>query len=205
MTYAQALLVLVLSASASAGLSYAVHRLVHVDIRLRHQDVGVAVFLQLGVLFAVLLAFVFNEAYSEYGDAQRAIDLECGTLYTAAMLESSLSPPDARHLLELEKSYLQDVVRRDWPQMRAKRQGSSEAAISLTRLMKQSARLNPAELADSSVKAQILLSLAESHDNREVRLYQAANGLPRILWIVLISFSVILMVFVAFSPVERYT
>jgi hypothetical protein len=37
-----------------------------------------------------------------------------------------------------------------------------------------------------------------------VRLYQAANGLPEILWVVLIGFGLILMVFVAFSSIERY-
>ena len=78
MGYPSAIAFVLLSMLAAAALSYSVHRLVQVDARRRHQEVGVTVFLQLGVLFAVLLAFVFSEAYSEYGNAQRAIDLECG-------------------------------------------------------------------------------------------------------------------------------
>lgn len=39
-----------------------IHRRVENDLRRLHHDVGSVVFLQLGVVFAVLLAFVFSEA-----------------------------------------------------------------------------------------------------------------------------------------------
>src|SRR4029077_19234369 len=42
-----------------------------------YHEVGYAVFLQLGVIFAVLLAFVFNGVWSDYNTASRAIDSEC--------------------------------------------------------------------------------------------------------------------------------
>jgi hypothetical protein len=54
------------------------------------------------------------------------------------------------------------------------------------------------------VKSQLLELLSTAHTEREVRLYQARNGLPVILWVVLIGFSLVLMVFVAFSSIERY-
>src|SRR5579875_433360 len=123
MSYAQAVLAVALSMLVSVVLSVVVHRLVRVETRRRHQEVGVAVFLQLGVLFAVLIAFVFNEAYGEYGEAQQAIDLECGALHAASMLASTLPAPQARELLELEARYLRDVIAHDWPEMRAHRQG----------------------------------------------------------------------------------
>jgi hypothetical protein len=50
----------------------------------------------------------------------------------------------------------------------------------------------------------LLELLSTAHAEREVRLYQAQNGLPSILWVVLIGFSITLMVFVAFSSIERY-
>ena len=42
------------------------HRIVHRDRFRRYHEVGYAVFLQLGVIFAVLLAFVFNGVWSDY-------------------------------------------------------------------------------------------------------------------------------------------
>jgi hypothetical protein len=45
------------------------HRIVHPDRFRRYHEVGYAVFLQLGVIFAVLLAFVFNGVWSDYNTA----------------------------------------------------------------------------------------------------------------------------------------
>ena len=204
MTYADFILIVALSAAASIGLSLAVHRLVHIDTRKRHQDVGTMVFLQLGVLFAVLLAFVFSEAYSEYGAAQQAIDLECAALHAAAMMESTLPAPEAQTLLALEGNYIRDVIRSDWREMRLNRRGSHKAVMALTTLVQEAARLPVADAADGPVKIQLLSLLTTAHAQREVRLYQARNGLPPILWTVLILFGLVLMVFVAFSGVENY-
>jgi heme/copper-type cytochrome/quinol oxidase subunit 3 len=204
MTYTSFLLIIFLSSAAAAGLSYAVHRLVHVDTRRRHQEVGVSVFLQLGVLFAVLLAFVFSEAYGEYGEAQQAIDLECGALHATAMLASTLPAPQARALLGLEASYIKDIIRYDWPDMQRDHRGSPIAVADLTALLQDTARLPAPGAADVPVKAQILDLLSTAHAQREVRLYQAQNGLPVVLWAVLIMFSILLMVFVTFSGIEDY-
>jgi hypothetical protein len=57
------------------------HRIVHHDRFRRYHEVGYAVFLQLGVIFAVLLAFVFNGVWSDYNTASRAIDSECASLH----------------------------------------------------------------------------------------------------------------------------
>src|ERR1700730_8976688 len=49
------------------------HRIAHHDRFRRSHEVGYAVFLQLGVIFAVLLAFVFNGVWSDYNMAAQAI------------------------------------------------------------------------------------------------------------------------------------
>jgi hypothetical protein len=203
-TYADFILIVVLSGAAGFGLSYVVHRLVHIETRRRHQDVGTTVFLQLGVLFAVLLAFVFSEAYSEYGEAQQAIDLECGALHAASIIESTLPPAEAQAMLHLEAGYLRNVIQNDWREMRDYHRGSSKAVATLTDLIQTAARLPVVTAADAPVKAQLLELLSTAHAQREVRLFQARNGLPTILWVVLIGFSLILMLFVAFSSIEHY-
>ena len=204
MSYTQATLAVMLGMAVSVGFSLTVHRLVHVGTRREHQDVGVALFLQLGVLFSVLLAFVFSEAYSEYGEAQRAIDLECGALHAAAMVASVLPAPQARRALALEAGYIEDVLDHDWPEMRTRRLGSRTASLSMTLLMQRAARLMVSDAAEAPIKVELLSLLATAHANREIRLYQAANGLPVVLWVVLIGFATLLVTLVALSPVERY-
>ena len=204
MNYAAAVAIIVSSAWAVLALCYVVHRYVPVRTRTSHHEVGAAIFLQLGVLFAVLLAFVFNEAYSEYGEAQQAIDLECGALHASAMLSSTLPGAEARDLLGLQANYLHDVVDLEWPELRAHRRPDETAMLALTVLMQHAARLPVTDPSIGPLKSQLLTLLAEAHAQREVRLYQATNGLPDVLWIVLIGFDVVLTVFVAFSGLLNY-
>lgn len=204
MEYPAAVTAVLLSMVASAALTYGVHRLVLIETRRRHHDVGSTVFLQLGVLFAVLLAFVFNGAYTEYQDAEQAIDLECGALHEAAMVASTLPPPQARAVLALEARYIQAVIAQEWPDMRRYRRASQTTVLGLVELTQRAARLPTSDPSEVTVKAQLLQLLATAHAEREVRLYQATNGLPGVLWVVLIGFGAVLTIFVAFSGMERF-
>src|SRR5215469_6008045 len=71
------------------------HWIVRHDRFRRYHEVGYAVFLQLGVIFAVLLAFVFNNVWSEYNVASQAIDSECASLHGIAIISDRL-PSSAR-------------------------------------------------------------------------------------------------------------
>ncbi len=162
MSYPEAVVVILLCAMLALGLSFTVHRLVAVETRLSHHEVGSAIFLQLGVLFAVLLAFVFSEAYSEYGEAQRAVDLECGALHAAAIVASSLPAPAARDILGLEARYTRDVIHVEWPALHDFRQRDETAAATLTVLMRRAALLPATDPSIGPVKAQLLSLLAEA-------------------------------------------
>lgn len=86
---------------------------VEIDLRRRHHDVGSVVFLQLGVVFAVLLAFVFSEAWGEYNEAAVAINLEVSAMHGIAMIAATLPPADADSILSTEQAYLESVVNRN--------------------------------------------------------------------------------------------
>jgi hypothetical protein len=45
--------------------------------------------MQLGVVFAVLLAFVFNEVRSEYNESAQAIVLEISAMHGAAVIAAT--------------------------------------------------------------------------------------------------------------------
>jgi len=102
------------------------HRIVHHDRFRRYHEVGYAVFLQLGVIFAVLLAFVFNGVWSDYNTASRAIDSECASLHGIAILSDRLPSPARDAILDDLRAYLTTVLDREWPDMR--RRNASQAA-----------------------------------------------------------------------------
>src|SRR4051812_13443100 len=88
MSYPAVALIVFGSGLIAGALSWTTRKLVQIDAPRRHHEIGSAVFLQLGVVFAVLLAFVFSEVWSEYNTAANAINQECANLHGAAMLAS---------------------------------------------------------------------------------------------------------------------
>jgi hypothetical protein len=204
MSYIYALMVVTLCGLSAFGLSYLVHRLVRVEMRVRHHEVGTTIFLQLGVLYAVLLAFVFSEAFGQYAQAQQAVDQERAALHGAAMLASTLPSLQAQEILKLETKYIRDVLHFDWPDMSRLREGNDATELALITLIQHVASLPQNKPDGSSVKAQLLTLLSAAHAESTVRLYSAEGGFPAVLWVILVGFSLILMTFVSLSGVQRY-
>ena len=175
---------------------------VEIDLRRRHHDVGSVIFLQLGVVFAVLLAFVFSEAWNEYNEAGLAINLEVSAMHGAAMIAATLPPAQANSMLSAEQAYLESVVQREWPIMAQRRSELIETDRSLEALVKQAANLQLSDSGEKDKKASLLQLLGEAHVQRETRIFQANSGIPVALWCVLIALTVLLTVFVAFSAIQ---
>ena len=121
MGYGTAILIILVVGLAAAAVTLVVQKAVATDLRREHHEVGSTVFLQLGVIFAVLLAFVFSEAWTEYNEASAAIDLEVGAMHGAAMIVATLPAPFAKAILSKQKAYLDSVVQAEWPVMAAHR------------------------------------------------------------------------------------
>jgi hypothetical protein len=200
-----AIFIVIAAGLFAAGVTLCVQKFVAVDYRQAHHEVGSTVFLQLGVIFAVLLAFVFSEAWSEYNQASAAIDLEVGAMHGAAMIAATLPAPAAKDLLTKEKAYLQSVIHNEWPTMARDRGEDASTDLKLQALIQAVANLKLKDPGEGDKKPEILSLLAEAHAQREMRIYQARSGIPRPLWTVLIGFELILVAFVVLSGLRYWT
>jgi hypothetical protein len=202
MTYAAAISIILISGIVAALITGLLHRLIEFDLRRHHHDAGSVVFLQLGVVFAVLLAFVFNEVWSEYNEAAKAIDLEISAMHGVAMIAVTLEPAQAKTILVAEKAYLEAVVHREWPMMAQNRMRDLEATHKFVVLLQDAARLRLTESEQQDTKAEILSLLAQAHAHRETRIFLAKNGIPVPLWWALIGFTAVLSLFVSLSGIK---
>jgi hypothetical protein len=198
MTYLVACLVVGLCAAAAALASLIVSRTVPMEMRRRHYEVGSQVFLQIGVMFAVLLAFVFSEVWGQYNTAAQAINGECGALHGAAMLANALPDGKGRPLNQAIATYAGTVIDKEWPLM-ARRQRSAEAVEDFRIAFDLAARLNPTQPGDAAIKSQVLTLLSLAHAERETRTFQVDLGLPLAMWIVLSLLALFLVSFVLFA------
>lgn len=201
-------LFIALSIVVAAGLvaaigSMVVHRTVHVELRRRHNEIGTAVFLQLGVIFAVLLAFVFSEVWSEYNDAASSIEMEAKSLVGAAILASVLPAAERQPILDAERTYIHGVIHREWPEMASGRDEEGTVSVRLSHLIQATARMRPDNEADLGTRAQLLSFLEQAQMQRSSRLFQLSSGVPVLLWCLLIGFGAVLAVFVTLAGVEN--
>jgi hypothetical protein len=196
---------LVIGATLAAGLaSIAIGRAIAVPVRKSRHETGIAVFQQVGVMFAVLLAFVFNEVWSEYTTAAEAINGECGALHGASILADALPAHAGRPVNQALLRYGRTVVDAEWPMM-AGRRGSAEASEDFRLALDNAARLQVTATADLAVRAQIVELLARAHAFRETRLFQMDQGMPIAMWAVLLCLALSLQLLVLFAGVDLRT
>jgi uncharacterized protein YbaA (DUF1428 family) len=201
MSYAEALLVVVLVAIAAVVATSFVRRAMGLDVRRRQHEVGNPVYLQIGVVFAVLLAFVFNEVWGEYNAAAQAINGECGALHGAAVLAHDLPDGQGQGVVQAIRNYAEVVINVEWPTLEQRKE-SPEAVNAFVAIVDAAGRLNTTQPADQTIQGQILSLLAQAHAYRETRIFQANQGLPVVIWIVLSFYALILVTFVLFAGVE---
>jgi hypothetical protein len=201
MTYLAACLVVILCAAGAAAASFVVGRTVAIDTRQRHHEVGFQIFLQLGVMFSVLLAFVFSEVWGEYNTAAQSINAECGALHGAAMLANALPNGAGRPVNRAILVYARTVVDQEWPQM-AERRWSGQAAQDFRAALDVAARMQAPGPSEASIKSQVLVLLSQAHAARETRTFQITQCLPTAMWIVLIVLSLFLIGFVLCAGLE---
>jgi len=204
MSYAEASLIIFFTAIVAVAATNFVRRALGLDARRQHHEVGNPVYLQIGVVFAVLLAFVFNEVWGEYNAAAQAINGECGALHGAAMLAHDLPDGHGRGVEQAILNYSKVVINVEWPALQH-REASPEAVSAFRAIVEAAGHLNIAQPTDTTIQGQILSLLAQAHGFRETRIFQANQGLPIIIWLVLSFYGLVLVVFVLFAGVASRT
>src|ERR671916_600379 len=178
--------------AALMGLSV-VQRLVPVTIRKEHNDVAGFIYAVLGVIYAVLLALVVIAVWEEFGRARVTVESEANALAEIFWLAHRLPEPEGRHLQELARSYAEEVVEEEWPLMAQGRTPLVEDTGEVTRgwviiddIRATLQEVEPRAVAEQELYAEGLDQVQRLADARRTRLVQAEEGLPTVLWVVLI-------------------
>jgi hypothetical protein len=177
---------------ALAGLEL-VQRLVPADKRQPHNDVAGFIYAALGVIYAVLLALVVIAVWEEYRAASETVEQEANALAEIAWLAHRLPEPEGSHLQELCRSYAEEVVDKEWSLME---QGEAplmtqveQTPTGWTLIDEIRANLQefqPQRPADEQLYAEGLDQVQRLADARRMRLVAAEEGVPAVLWSVLI-------------------
>src|ERR687896_921682 len=169
---------------AVAGLTL-VQRLVPVTIRKEHNDVAGFIYAVLGVIYAVLIALVVIAVWEDYAAARDTVEREASELDDVFRLAHPLPEPEGRQLQELARSYAQVVVDEEWDLM-AQGRTSPRAWDLLDEMTLRFENVEVRTKAEEVLYAEALNRINELADARNARLVEAGEGIPTVLWGVLV-------------------
>jgi len=177
---------------ALAGLEV-VQRLVPAASRRPHNDVAGFIYAALGVIYAVLLALVVIAVWEEYRAASETVEQEANALAEIAWLAYRLPEPEGSHIQELARSYAEEVIHQEWPLMEQGRaplmtqtQGTPAGWTLIDDIRANLQGFQPRSPADEQLYAEGLDQVQRLADARRMRLVAAEEGIPGVLWAVLI-------------------
>jgi protein-S-isoprenylcysteine O-methyltransferase Ste14 len=167
-----------------------VQRLVPPERREKHNDVAGFIYAVLGVAYAVVLAFMLISVWQDYNKAQTNVESEAHELAGVYFLASRLPEPERTHVQDLARMYAKVVVEEEWPLME-RGQTSPRADSLLRQLRSKLLEFDPHTRGEQVLYERGLTDLHNAIDARRSRLLEVREGIPNLLWVVLVLGGVI--------------
>ena len=161
-----------------------VRRLVPYTDLTAHNDVAGFMISVVGVLYAVMLAFIVIIVWQEYDNSASRVQDEVSAIaeiYNTAHVDPG---PNAAQVQALADQYTVLAIEKEWPAMR-RGESSPELLRTLSRL-EETIVDTPANTPERTfLRNRAIAAVERVIDDRRHRLADNANGLPPILWAVL--------------------
>lgn len=188
--------VLVAVALALAG-QVLVQRSVPLPLRESHNTAIGMIYAALYVMYALSLAFSLFIVWSGFREAQLATASEADAVGDLYQLASEFPEPERHRIQELSRSYARVVPEEEWPLLGGDREGrgSPQAQALADELVETIEHFEPATSTQQTLYGQGITLVQVLDDNRELRLLESYQGVPRILWVVLLGGGVLTISF----------
>jgi hypothetical protein len=151
------------------------------------------IYAALGVIYAVLLALVVIAVWEEYRAASETVEQESNAVAEIFWLGHRLPEPEGAHVQELARSYAEEVVHNEWPLMEQgeaplmmQTQGTPAGWAIIDDIRASLQNFEPRTKADEQLYAEGLDQIQRLNDARRMRLVASEEGIPGVLWSVLI-------------------
>jgi len=142
-------------------------------------------FATVGVLYAVLLAFVVIVVWQKFNEADNVVSQEAAAAAAIYRVSSDLPGEHGKHMHAALDGYLQAVIGREFPAM-AQGRSSGEAKTALDRLYAELLDVDASAPGDVVTVAELLRQLDQMTQARRARLVASHGVVPGVLWTTLI-------------------
>ena len=176
---------MVLFVATAVGLGCGGHAIVrhyvpYADL-IEHNDVAGFMIAIVGVIYAVLLAFVVVVVWQQYDASDANYGSEASEVANVHAYARSLPPASAHEIQTLTHRYVREMIDDEWPAMRDGR-ASTAATATLARMFVTVNAVVPHGEVEDSARARLVESVQRLFDLRNRRLADNETSLPPVLW-----------------------
>ena len=152
---------------------------------IEHNEVAGFVVAVVGVLYAVLLAFITIVVWEHYAAAEDRANEEVNAATDIWRFAAYLQPSDERRLTTDLDRYVGAVIADEWPKMRHGK-SSTQAQGDVIRLLGDTVELPVVTLRQANLQNRLLDRVQTVADLRRRRISDNQSGVPSVLWVALV-------------------
>jgi hypothetical protein len=168
----------------SLGVGYLVATFTSREVRAAHNDLAGFILAVVGVIYAVLLAFVAISVWERFQEAEMRSYDEAGALTT--VYRDAESFPQGEPLRTAVRAYVRSVIDVEWPRMRrGETVGVADRMLDAIDGYVRALPVGSARLQD--VHQQMLSAIDMALAERDVRLTVYSKGINGVIWLVLVA------------------
>lgn len=166
--------VALLAAIIGSALVAVIRNWVALHFLTSHHEVAFPIFLQIGVIYAVVLAFTFSMVLNEVGESYREAKIETTDLLTLAQLAPGFSPEVRNSIQQTLIEYTDAIITKEWPKM-IRHQEEPEVAEILEKLQRIYLNMDVQSPKEQVIYSNSLEHLAKLRENRRLRIFIATQ------------------------------
>jgi hypothetical protein len=167
--------------AASCGGLLVFHRLVHVSVRKAHNDLAGFTIAVIGVLYAVLLAFIAIATWESFSKASDIVENESDFAGGIYLDTQGLPQAKGEKIRDAIARYVSVVIDDEWPIQRAGKV-PNQGWKPLRELNTAIATIQPQNLGEAVIQAELLRTWNELYQTRSSRLSAVEGHIPGVVW-----------------------
>lgn len=185
-TFILFIITILISAGFSIIALYIIRKKVSWETFQENHEVGGFLFNALGLIYAVLIAFVVFATWNDYNSAKDFCDKEANTLQDLFFNSEGLTAESQPKIKEKILQYLREVVNVDWPLL-SYGEANPASKHKLTELWKIYMSIDTmVNDKQRIIFEESLKKLNDVTDYRRLRILSSQNHIPAIIWAVII-------------------
>ena len=185
---------------ALAGLFW-VRRTLPLSFLETHHEVAGFLFGVVGMLYAVLLAFVVFVVWNEFEEAKVTVVREANELGDLFRLAQGFPAPLRHPARQAARDYARIVEGEEWAAM-ARGETSPRAGEAMDALWRIYGTAEPRTPRENALYAESLTRLGDLSDSRRLRLHDAGDSIPSVVWVELWAGGLTTVLFTYFFGVK---